>query len=395
MSAVPHFMAASRVAASEPDSGAVHPGGAWAWLLGADPAVRNAMVFTLLASLICLLWMGVEVDAYRRGFVTGAVLAGVLGFNALGLVFFNTALRSGWSRRFVDVGLTQWQIGFAAASLSLAYVVVPYTRGAAMQAMCISLVFGMFRLTPRQILLTGAASSVMLLAAVALIGVHPGRGFSVRADLLPALVVCLVMLMVSLVLSHFCRLRVVLAEQRRALRDTLQQVEQLATRDSLTGLVNRRRMQQLVEQECLRHQRSGTPLTVALLDLDHFKRVNDTHGHGVGDEVLTSTARVLVERLRGTDLIGRWGGEEFLLLLPDTSAQHAEPVLQRVREALREYPVSSAVPALRVTFSAGLVEHDGAATPHGMLEQADRALYAAKAAGRDRCCTRCASQHQV
>ncbi|WP_374594537.1 GGDEF domain-containing protein [Aquabacterium sp.] len=385
MSAVPHF-------ASPPREGERD---GLTWLLGADPALRNAMSFTLLASLICLLWMGVEMDACRRGVVSERMLAVVLGINALGLAFFNTALRSGWSRRFADVGMTQWQIIFSALSMALAYVAVPYTRGAALQAMCISLVFGMFRLTPRQILLTGAVSSGVLLAAVGLLGAHPGRTFSVRDDLLPALVACLVMLMVSFVLSHFGRLRLALSEQRRALRDTLQQVEQLATRDSLTGLYNRRHMQQLVEQECLRHLRSGTPLTIALLDLDHFKRVNDTHGHAVGDEVLTAAARVLVESLRSTDLIGRWGGEEFLLLLPDTPAANAVPVLHRLRDVLREQVVAPTVPGLRVTFSAGVIEHDSATTPRQALEQADQALYAAKAAGRDCCCTSGAAQHQV
>jgi diguanylate cyclase (GGDEF)-like protein len=363
------------------------------WLLGRDSTLRSAMQFTLMATFICLLWQGLEIDAWRRGIISGTALAALLIFHGTGLIGFNTALRSGWSRRCADLGLTQAQMTFGALSMAAAYATLPHMRAAALQTMCMTLVFGMFRLSPRQVVQIGAVSAAVLLTAVGLLALWPGRSFSVRADLLPALVACVVMLMMTLVLRHFSQLRVALSEQRQALRETLTQVEQLATRDALTGLLNRRHMQQLVEQECLRHARSGTPLTVVLIDLDHFKRVNDTHGHAVGDEVLVSAARVLVEQLRGTDLIGRWGGEEFLLLLPDTPAVCAVSVIDRVRAALRQQAVSTAVPPLRVTFSAGVTQHAGGMAPRVVLERADRALYAAKAAGRDRCCTSAEGDH--
>lgn len=356
-----------------------------AWLWGHDPKLRAALQRTILAVFICLIWMAVEIDARRRGVLSGAALRGVLVFNAVGLLGFLTALRSGWSKRFRDPSLTQAQMVFAALSMSAAYALMPHTRAAALQVMCLTLVFGMFRLSPRQTRSMGWITSAVLLGTVGVLGVYQGAAFSLREDLVPAALACLIMQGISLVLSHFSRLREQLSEQRHALRDTLSQVEELAIRDSLTGLYNRRHTQHLVEQECLRHARSGMPLALALVDLDHFKHVNDTHGHHVGDDVLIAAARTMREQLRATDAIGRWGGEEFLLMLPDTPAESAWQVLERVRTALSGVRVSQTVPALRITFSAGIAEARGHAQPHKTLEQADQALYEAKAAGRN-CC---------
>ncbi len=361
----------------------------WAWLLGRDPVVRAAMQRTLLAASMGLLWTAVAIDAWRRGLLAPAVLVWLLVFSLGGMAGFVGVLRSGLSRRLADLGMTQAQMVYAALWMAQAYVLLPHVRAAVLQAMCLTLVFGMFRLSSQQTLRMGAFSSLVLLAAVALLSWRQGAAFSVRVDVVPALLASMVMMMTSLVLSHFSRLRERLSEQRRALRETLQQVEQLAMRDSLTGLINRRHMQQLLEHESLRHARSGTPLSVALIDLDHFKPVNDTHGHHVGDEVLIGVAQTLQQRLRGTDVIARWGGEEFLLLLPDTPPEAAWLVVERLRAALVDRAVAASVPALRVSFSSGVAAFGPNEPAHAVIDRADRALYAAKAAGRNCCCMEC------
>ncbi len=365
--------------------GSPPPAGVNTWLWGSDPKLHAPLQRTLLATFICVIWMAVEVDAHHRGLLSGQGMRGLLAFNLVGLIGFLSALRSGWSKRFKDFSLTQSQMTFAALSMSGAYALMPHTRAAALQVMCLTLVFGMFRLSPRQTLRMGWITSAVLLGAVGVLGMVQSEQFSWREDLLPAALACLIMQGISVVLSHLSRMREQLSSQRHALRDTLLQVEELAMRDSLTGLLNRRHMQQLVEQECQRHARSGMPLAMVLVDLDHFKQVNDTHGHHVGDEVLAAAARTMLAQLRGTDLIGRWGGEEFLLMLPDTSAESALQVVERVRVALGQAQVSQSAPDLRVTFSAGIAEARGKAMPHKTLEQSDRALYEAKAAGRN-CC---------
>ena len=361
------------------------PRGLAALILGADPRQRAALQRCLLASFVCVIWLGVEFDAYHRGRMSAQAMHNLLLFNGAGLLGFWVALRSGWTLRFRDYALSQPQMVFAVLSMAGAYAMVPYTRAAALQVMCLVLVFGMFRLSPREIRRMGLVSALILLATVLALQLS-GR-VTVHDDLLSALITCCVLVGMSVVLARFSQLREQLAEQKQALRQTLREVEELALRDSLTGLFNRRHMQALVDREWLRHGRSGTPLTVALIDLDHFKQVNDLHGHGVGDEVLAAAARVLQEQVRRTDVVGRWGGEEFLLILPDTPLENALPVLDRARVALASAVVSQALPGLRVTFSAGVACRQGDTVLSTMLDAADKALYAAKAAGRNCCCS--------
>lgn len=357
-----------------------------AFVFGSDPRQRAALQRCLLASFVCLIWVGVEIDAHHRGSLSSGALHNLMLFNGVGMLGFWIALRSGWSLRFKDYALSQAQMVFAALSMTGAYAMVPYTRAAALQVMCLTLVFGMFRLSPREIRRMGLVSAAILLEAVLALQLH-GR-VSVHDDLLPALITCCVLVGMSVVLGRFSRLREQLAEQKQTLRQTLREVEELAIRDSLTGLFNRRHTQELVDREWMRHARSGMPMTIALIDLDHFKCVNDTHGHGVGDEVLASSARVLLEQVRQTDVIGRWGGEEFLLILPDTPLESALPVLERARLALGATVLAKATGDLDlcVTLSAGLAEKRTEGSVSLLLDKADKALYAAKAAGRNRCC---------
>jgi len=175
-----------------------------------------------------------------------------------------------------------------------------------------------------------------------------------------------------------------LTAQRRELKVALEQVQKLATRDVLTGLYNRRFMQDKLEDAVKRFDRYGERFTVVLVDLDHFKRVNDQFGHKVGDQALMAFASAAGMVLRDTDVIARWGGEEFIFLLPNTTGHKALIALARLRQTLSNCTVSPDVPSLRVTFSAGVAVHDTAAALTRTLERADRALYEAKSEGRNR-----------
>ena len=160
-------------------------------------------------------------------------------------------------------------------------------------------------------------------------------------------------------------------------------VERQALVDGLTGLANRRAASDALHAEAARAERLETQLSVVLADLDEFKEVNDLHGHAVGDEVLRVVAEVLRETLRESDVAGRWGGEEFLLLLPGADEEGAAQLAERVRVALAARSIPS-VPGLRVTASFGVAEYAGEANPEQLLEAADGALYRAKRAGKDR-----------
>lgn len=160
--------------------------------------------------------------------------------------------------------------------------------------------------------------------------------------------------------------------------DLLAEVERVATSDALTGLANRRLFDETLDREVARARRTGQPLALAVVDIDHFKRVNDEHGHQVGDEVLREVAAALREATRTEDLVARYGGEEFVVIATNATVDDAVVLAERLRGATR------AVSTVPVTISVGVAglpaEGDGAA----MVADADAALYRAKAAGRDR-----------
>ena len=154
-----------------------------------------------------------------------------------------------------------------------------------------------------------------------------------------------------------------------------------ASVDGLTGLWNRSRIDQLFAEEIARAQRYGTPFSVILLDIDHFKHVNDHHGHAVGDSVLRQFAALLRDNVRSVDKVGRLGGEEFLVILPEIDAQQAQTAALTLQARIRQFDFDT---VLRKTASFGITQFRGDESPQHMLDRADRALYKAKAGGRDR-----------
>ena len=165
-----------------------------------------------------------------------------------------------------------------------------------------------------------------------------------------------------------------------------QRLEEMSIRDPLTGLYNRRRAEEALAGELERSRRNGAPLSLLLFDVDHFKVVNDTHGHPVGDAVLRQLATVMQETLREMDIPARIGGEEFLVLMPETDSAAAAMAIRRLRQAIHDIRVATGSSELGVTVSGGLLvaEAGEARSPAVLIEAADNALYTAKVAGRDR-----------
>jgi diguanylate cyclase (GGDEF)-like protein len=177
-----------------------------------------------------------------------------------------------------------------------------------------------------------------------------------------------------------------LMRRNQQLESKLQHVQELATTDALTGLFNRRRFGEALDYECAITKRYKSPLSFLMLDLDHFKRVNDTHGHDAGDEVLRRVAALLRESLREVDLPARIGGDELAILLPQTAKLRAETVAQRIRTALARTPVEYRGRRIEVTASVGIADDSDVDPGDGeaLMRAADRALYQAKLGGRNR-----------
>lgn len=168
----------------------------------------------------------------------------------------------------------------------------------------------------------------------------------------------------------------------RALRG--RQLRSLMERDRLTGLLNYGSLMENLRREFARSRRTRSPLAYAMIDLDHFKQVNDAHGHPAGDNVLVSLARLLQRRLRRTDILGRYGGEEFALVMPDTDLEHARVICEELRLGFQDLCHGPGGAYGRITFSCGLAGSQDFSSPAILVRAADAALYEAKSAGRNR-----------
>jgi len=175
------------------------------------------------------------------------------------------------------------------------------------------------------------------------------------------------------------------AEKRiQELTAELDYIGQVAHQDYLTGALNRRGMDEALEREFSRADRHNTTLCVAMLDIDHFKKLNDTLGHATGDEALTHLVKVLKDVLRTTDVLARYGGEEFIIILPATPQDEAVKVITRVQRELTKNFFMHNSERVLITFSAGVAERVGNESPEALIPRADAALYKAKHSGRNR-----------
>lgn len=159
-----------------------------------------------------------------------------------------------------------------------------------------------------------------------------------------------------------------------------------ANRDDLTGAYNRRGIRKLVEHELHRVNRDRTELSLVLCDIDFFKKINDTHGHDVGDLALKKVSQTLAETVRVTDMVGRWGGEEFLIVLPNTSLHKGYQLIERVRQQLAQHPIVLEGVTLNLSISCGICSTRFFSSFDDLIRAADQSLYVAKAEGRN--CTR-------
>jgi len=203
-------------------------------------------------------------------------------------------------------------------------------------------------------------------------------------ELLCALGFTVMLFASSLIAREIIRLRLQARNRAKTLALALRRVEELAMRDELTGLYNRRHLLDVVERAIASHERGGPSFALAYCDLDHFKRVNDRFGHECGDRLLQSFAEAASNSVRTNDLVARMGGEEFVLVLVDTDESHASDIVERLRMRTSALSVSSAEPTFRVTLSSGLASYRAGDTVEALLRRADAALYEAKEQGRDR-----------
>ena len=327
---------------------------------------------------ICTTWLQVRQNFADRGialalsvFIVAGMVPGYL------LIRFLPKLRIFTS----DLATAQGIHGIVCISLS--YAILGPIRAIALLPLPVLLMFCAFSVSRKTLVSLAAFAVVALIISIAWIRNALPLKFQLLTEVTYLVAIANVVAVGVFLAEQFNVLRRRLKTQKRELATAMAYSESLAFRDELTKLPNRRYMQNLLAVEERRHADENSLLSVALLDIDYFKRVNDKFGHLAGDETLCKFATLLSSSLRTGDVLARWGGEEFLLLLPKTDAATAVVVVERLRESVNEHNLQIGEEYLRITFSAGLaVVRPGESSLEG-VNYADKAMFEAKAAGRN------------
>jgi len=353
-------------------------------VLGTDPHLRRHVLMVLLTLQPYAVSVGVILHSKHLGLMDPHMARVLVAWGILTFLTVYALVRSGWSQRFADPVLTFPHALISITQCMAAYAQLGDHRANVMILIAQTIVLSMFRLKPIQVLMLGLFTIVSLAACVLGLAItDPGR-YPASSGWTHFVVGGSTLLTLSLIGKWVSDIRVRIGRQARELQEAVDTVKQMATTDMLTGALNRRMMTDLAENELRLIERMGTPLCVALIDIDHFKHINDHFGHHAGDAVLRGLAQHAQNQIRQVDKFGRWGGEEFLLMLPSISSVDAMSAVERLRVSVEtlSYP---GYPDLHITFSAGLAQAKPGETLEHLVERADEALYEAKRQGRNRC----------
>ena len=305
---------------------------------------------------------------HANGFVSFEVFLRATGAIATLIVLFTIVFRLGLNRRFTDRSMTMPQCMAAIVVLIYVNLHVEQGRGAFSMLYLLPLMFGLFRMRTVQLFILAAPIVLIHGMRIAMPVEELGQ-----ADFARELTEWVVL---SVCLTSLVLLGGYLSELRRRLRF-------VATRDSLTGLINRRQLEEILDQEKDRVDRGGPDFCVAIIDIDNFKLVNDGHSHHVGDRTLREFGELLQLQIRRSDHVGRYGGDEFLLVMTQTGIEAAAAGLQRVTTRVRNHPWGNIADGLAVTMSAGIAQYVSGQSIDDVTRRADDALYTAKLDGRD------------
>lgn len=354
-------------------------------ILGSERKQQLRISRSLTAAYVFLACVGLQIYASRTGLLEAEHGWRVSILCLVNITLWYGLLRSGLNLRFRDPALTMPQVLAAMTIIVYAYSGANQIQGSIMMLLTLVQVFGIFNMSQRDSRLAGLYSLGLMGCAMVYKTQTDPTNYPYQLEIAHFILIAAILPTISSLAAQLNNMRTRLQSQKNELAQALTRIQILATRDELTGLFNRRHMLEVLSQHQKRLIRSGHHrFCLALLDIDHFKRINDTHGHGVGDEVLREFSATLQRALRDTDVLARWGGEEFLLLINDTSPDLAIIGVDRARELLAASPLLPHMPDLKVTFSAGLTGYDDVEELNTCIDRADQALYRAKSEGRDR-----------
>lgn len=354
--------------------------------------------------VVCLLMGGVVIR-------TGLVSIDGVAYSWLALIVVTVqcgvyaAIRSGYSTRFKDPSLTLFQMVFGVVIVTYMLTIVrPEARGAVLNGYVLILLFGIFQLNKAQYLMVALTCIAGYAGVILFQAMDPPNNFHLKVEAFQWIVMSVICLSFTSIGSYMLAVREGLKESRaglvsshkeitrqrdelqsahKELQDALRQLGELAVRDDLTGLFNRRQFGETLNTQIAVAQTTGAPFGILLIDIDHFKAVNDTYGHLSGDDILRSFSHIAMKCLRKTDFIARFGGEEFVILLPNTEKSDLLECAERVRNYIRSLSFDNISEGLKITVSLGASHYMTGESSEALLERVDDALYLAKDKGRD------------
>ncbi|WP_233575501.1 GGDEF domain-containing protein [Noviherbaspirillum saxi] len=331
-------------------------------------------------SLISLLYALSLYIFYRQGFISGqtfiSVAAVVLGF----VVLFYSVFRLGLNLRFEEPSLMLPQLVTSLLIMLIVAYLERATQIALVPFILIAFSFGIFRLSTGSLIGLSFGCLSSYLAIIVLRGQAEGFVDAFRADLVQWCVLALTLPGMILVGKQIQNLRQLL----RATRYQLEHYEEKSARDELTGLYNRRQLQTELEQVKLQADTSSIPFTICLIDIDRFKEINDNNGHLTGDTILKEFAKTARDSIRDTDVLGRYGGDEFLQILPDTDLKGAVMHAERLRVYAHFLDFQKILAQKHISLSIGVAQYRNGEKITDLIARADAALYQAKQLGRNR-----------
>jgi len=317
---------------------------------------------------------------YQQGFIRSATVISAAAVVLGVITVFYGMFRLGFNRRFHEPSLMFPQLFAALATMLVVAYLERATQIALVPFILIAFSFGIFRLTTSSLTLLSVGCLGTYLGMLVMRGHDEGFTPAFRADMMQWFVLALTLPGMIIVGKQIQNLRQLL----RTTRYELQHYEEKSIRDELTGLYNRRRLQAGLEQARMQADAKGMSFSICLIDIDHFKQINDTNGHLSGDRILCDFAHIARECIRDSDTFGRYGGDEFLQILPHTDLKGAVMHAERLRVYAHFLDFQKIVTQKHISLSIGVAQYKPGESVTDLIARADTALYRAKQLGRNR-----------
>ncbi|HOW56651.1 MAG TPA: diguanylate cyclase [Smithellaceae bacterium] len=351
-----------------------------------DPKQALRLRRFFMASTLYIFCPSLAYVSYLAGIMEWQGIYGYLIACPIINVLLYIVFRTGLNKKMHDPSLTIIQMGIGISLVMYGMYYANESRGFLLLVYVIIFLFGIFRLNTRQFLFISVFTLLTYGAVIALLYMFRPEEVNFRNESIQWLILALVLFFFSIIGGYISSLRRNLSISRTKLEISLKEISEIAIRDELTGFYNRRYIMEFLKNEKSRSDRTGTGFSLVMIDIDNFKKINDIYGHLEGDQVLRIFASIINHNLRRADICGRYGGDEFLLILTQTKLQDAAVFAERLRQQVSDNQFAALKKSLdfKITISLGVTEYKIPEAAEKVISRVDNNLYRAKDKGRNR-----------